>query len=141
MREISKWNCKVLLEKHFSGILWRYLGLTETIYTGSRQKGVAAAAKSLQSRLTLCNPMDWSLPGSSVHGILQVRILEWVAFPPPGDLPDHGIEPESLMSPAFVGRFLTTSSTWKAPNTWEDIRELCPLNDKTIFADGKCMML
>ena len=35
----------------------------------------------LQSRPTLCKPMDCSLPGSSVHGILQVRILEWVAMP------------------------------------------------------------
>ena len=34
-----------------------------------------------QSCLTLCNPMDYRLPGSSVHGILQVRILEWVAIP------------------------------------------------------------
>ena len=34
-----------------------------------------------QSCLTLCNPMDWSPPGSSVHGILQARILEWVAIP------------------------------------------------------------
>ena len=33
------------------------------------------------SCLTLCNPMDWSLPGSSVHGILHARILEWVAMP------------------------------------------------------------
>ena len=32
-----------------------------------------------QSFLTLCSPMDYSLPGSSVHGILQARILEWVA--------------------------------------------------------------
>ena len=38
-------------------------------------------AKSLQSRLTLCHAMDCSLPGSSVHGILQSRILEWVACP------------------------------------------------------------
>ena len=30
--------------------------------------------------LTLCDPMDWSLPGSSVHGILQARILEWVVM-------------------------------------------------------------
>ena len=30
---------------------------------------------------TLCNPMNYSLPGSSVHGIVQVRILEWVAIP------------------------------------------------------------
>ena len=35
------------------------------------------------------------LPGSSVHGIAQARILEWVAIPPPGDLPDPGIEPAS----------------------------------------------
>ena len=34
-----------------------------------------------QSCLTLCDPMDYSLPGSSGHGILQARILEWVAFP------------------------------------------------------------
>ena len=33
-----------------------------------------------QSYLTLCNPMDYSPPGSSVHGILQARILEWVAI-------------------------------------------------------------
>ena len=43
---------------------------------------------------TLCNPMDCSPPGSSVHGILQARILEWVAVPP-GDLPNPGIEPWS----------------------------------------------
>ena len=42
-----------------------------------------------------CNPMDCSLPGSSVHGILQARILEWVAFHSPGDLSDPGIEPGS----------------------------------------------
>ena len=37
--------------------------------------------KSLQSCPTLCDPMDHSLPGSSVHVILQARILEWVAMP------------------------------------------------------------
>ena len=40
----------------------------------------AAAAKSLQSCPTLCDPIDGSPPGSSVHGILQARILEWVAI-------------------------------------------------------------
>ena len=39
----------------------------------------AAAAKSLQSCLTLCGPMDCSLPGSSIHGSSQARVLEWVA--------------------------------------------------------------
>ena len=47
-----------------------------------------------QSRLTLCSPMDCSTAGSSVHGILQARMLEWVAISP-GDLSDPGIEPGS----------------------------------------------
>ena len=42
---------------------------------------VAAAAKSLQSCLTLCDPMDCSPPGFSVHGILQARVMERVAMP------------------------------------------------------------
>ena len=45
-----------------------------------KKSAAAAAAKSLQSCLTLCNPRDGSLPGSSVHRILQARILEWVAI-------------------------------------------------------------
>ena len=40
--------------------------------------------------------MDCSLPGSSVYGILQQRIVEWVAFPSPGDLPSPEMEPGSL---------------------------------------------
>ena len=43
-------------------------------------RGAAAAAKSLPSCLTLCDPIDSSPPGSSVPGILQARILEWVAI-------------------------------------------------------------
>ena len=60
-----------------------------------------------QSCLTLCNPMDYSLPGSSVHGILQAGILEWVPFPSPGDLPDPGIKP---MSPALKEDVLPSES-------------------------------
>ena len=40
----------------------------------------AAAAKSLQSCPTLCDPTDYSPPGSSVHGIFQARVLEWGAM-------------------------------------------------------------
>ena len=52
-----------------------------TIYQFCYQQitAAAAAAKSLQSCPTLCDPMDCSLPGSSVHGIFQARILEWGA--------------------------------------------------------------
>ena len=48
-------------------------------------------AKSLQLCLTLRDPMDHNPPGSSVHGILKAGILEWVAIPPPGDLPNPRI--------------------------------------------------
>ena len=47
------------------------------------------------TNLTLCGPMDCSLPGSSVQGILQARILKWVAILSLGNLPDPGIEPRS----------------------------------------------
>ena len=46
--------------------------------------------------------MGCSLPGSSVHGILQARTLEWLPFPSVGDLPDPGIE---TASPALAGGF------------------------------------
>ena len=67
-------------------------------------------AKLLQSCLTLCDPRDYSLPGFSVHGILQARILEWVAFSSSRDLPDPGIEP---VSPALAGSFFTTEPSLK----------------------------
>ena len=71
-------------------------------------------AKSLQLCLTLCAPMDHRLPGSSVHGTFQARILKCVAMPLLGDLPNPVIKPVSLMSLALTGRFLTTSTTWGA---------------------------
>ena len=49
-------------------------------------------AKSFQSCMTLCDLMDCSPPGATVHGILQARILVWIAMPSSGDLPDPGIE-------------------------------------------------
>ena len=65
--------------------------------------------------LTLFDPVDCSLPGSSVHGILQARILEWVTLPSSREnLPDLEIKPMSLMSPAKAGRFFTPSTTWEA---------------------------
>ena len=63
-----------------------------------------------QSCLNLCDPMDCSPPASSVHGILQSRIPEWVAFLSPGDLPNPGIE---HASPSLVGRFFTTEPPGK----------------------------
>ena len=71
-------------------------------------------AKLLQLCPTLSDSMGYSSPGSSVHGSLQARMLEWVAIPP-GGLPNPGTEPMFLKSPALASGFSTTSTTWEAP--------------------------
>ena len=62
-----------------------------------------------RSRLTLCNSMDYSLPGSSVHEFSRQEYWSRLPFPPPGGLPDPGIELKSPVSPALAGRFFTTA--------------------------------
>ena len=62
-------------------------------------------AKLLQSCPILCDPVDYSPSGSSVHGVLQARVLEWVAMPSSQSME---LGPRSLMSPALTGRFFTT---------------------------------
>ena len=68
---------------------------------------------SLPSCLTLCDPMDCSPSGSSVHGISQARILEWVAVPSSRDLPHPGIEPASPASNALKADSLPTELSGK----------------------------
>ena len=57
--------------------------------------GTGGPGLVIKSCPTLGDPTDCSPPGSSVHGISQASILEWVASSSPGDLPDPGIEPGS----------------------------------------------
>ena len=66
------------------------------------------------SYLTLCDPMDCGPPGSSVHGILQARILEWVAVSFSRGSPDPGMEPGS---PALQADSLLTEPPGK-PNVY-----------------------
>ena len=79
-----KWlssSSSLYLEKevatHSSILAWRILWTEEP---GGLPSAAVAAAKSLQLCLTLCDPVDGSPPGSSVPGILQARILEWVVI-------------------------------------------------------------
>ena len=58
------------------------------------------SVKSLQLCLTLCDPMDYCLPGSLSMGFSRQEYWSGLPCPPPGDIPDPGIEPASLMSPA-----------------------------------------
>ena len=93
---------------------WGLLHCKQVLYQLSYQGSplinlTAAAAKSLQSCLTLCNPVDCSLPRSSVHGIFQARILGgnaqyWkeMPFPSPVDLSNPGMEPRSPAYQAYL---------------------------------------
>ena len=74
---------------------------------------VCVHAKSLQLCPTLLQPYGCSSPGSSAGFSMQEY---WIGlpFPPPGDLPDSGIEPASLMCPAQAGGYFITSTTWEA---------------------------
>ena len=96
---------RILLICHISSTAWRVLLLSCT---------AAAAAKSLQSCPTLCDPIHGSPPGSPVPGILQARTLEWVAIPFSNDESEkwkwrcsvvsdsyrpHGLHPTSLLRP------------------------------------------
>ena len=73
-----------------------------------------------QSCPTLCDPMDCSLPGSSIHGVLQVRILEWVAIPF-----SKGI----LLTQRSNPRVLCCRQIFTFWATREYVREICPCRD------------
>ena len=89
-----------------------YAGQEATVRTGHRATAAAAAAKSLQSCPTLCDPIDGSPPGSPIPGIIQARTLEW--FPSPVHESEkwkwshsvmsdssrpHGLQPTRLLCP------------------------------------------
>ena len=74
---------------------------------------VCMHSKSFQSCLTFCNPVDCSLPGSSVHGILQARILERVAMPFSRGCSQPWEQSNAcfIVFPSLASRFFTTSDT------------------------------
>ena len=91
---------------------------TEKVYQKQRrssQVGSLICFVCMHAQLcpTLCNSTDSSPPGSSVHGMIQAKILGWVVISPPGYLPDPGIEPHSPASPALASGFSTTEPPGK----------------------------
>ena len=92
----------------------------QEIFQFSRQcyviaAGLLSCCLLTRSPLTLCDPMDCSPPGSSVHGFFRQEYWSGLPFPPPGDLFDSGIEP---VFPTLAGRFLTTGATIGSPHQW-----------------------
>ena len=95
-----------------SGIkVWYFLSSSQSRPLKTRRAS-SPRSELAQSCLTLCNPVDCSPPGSSVHGILQARMLEWVAISFSGDLPDPGIKPRS---PALQADALTSEPPGNPP--------------------------
>ena len=78
-------------------------------------RGIIFYCSDTQLCPTPCDPMDCSQPGSSVHGILQSRILESGVGSYFRGFPSPGIKSMSLASPALAGGFFTSSTTCKAP--------------------------
>ena len=62
-----------------------------------------------------CDPMDWSPSGSSNYGFPRQEYWRGLPCPSPGHLPNPGIGPMYPASPALIGRFFITSTTWEAP--------------------------
>ena len=77
---------------------------------------LCGCAKSLQSCLTLCDPMDCRPPDSSVHGILQARILEWGTMPSSRASSQPKDWTHVSMSSALAGGFFIACATWEAPH-------------------------
>ena len=86
-----------------------------------------------QSSPTLCNSMDYNPPGSSVHGILQARILEWVGISFSGNLPDPGIEPRS---PTFQADSLSSAPPGK-PLSYQQLCFQLFINNWTVLYPRK----
>ena len=90
----------------------------------------AAAAKSLQSCPTLCDPMDGSPPGSSIHGILQARVLEWAAITfSAKEIAEQSQYPRTSQSVIFrsaaaaahriTSEMVITTNSWPCPKSIE----------------------
>ena len=79
---------------------------------------MSCCGKLLRSCPTLGDTVVYSLPGSSVHGILSQEYCNGLLCPSPRDLPDPGIEPTSLISPVLAGgtdKERQVSATWDVP--------------------------
>ena len=84
-------------------------------------KRVCVRAQTLQSCPTLCDPMDFSPPGTLIHGILQVSILEWVAMP---SFRGSSWPRDWILVSCIASRFFTAKPPGK-PQCWETHNEIC----------------
>ena len=96
------------------------------VYLRDPQVCLCMWAKSIQLCPTLCDPIDGSPAGPSVHGTLQTRILEWAAMPSSRGSSQPRDQTMALTSPALAGEFFTISATWAARSQFRSVAQLCP---------------
>ena len=82
----------ICMYTHIHTRMYTYVCIHTYTYTHTYTYNCIYIREVAQSCPTLCDPMDYSLPGSSVHGIFQARVLEWVAISFSRDHPDPGNE-------------------------------------------------
>ena len=110
------WECKLVHLLWKTG--WKFLKKLKIELPWKKKKSVSC---SVASQLFVLQSMDCSPPGSSFHGILQAKILEWVVMPFSRRSSPPGIQPASPTSPALVGGFFSTSppgKPWSPHNDW-----------------------
>ena len=109
------------LVSFFTEVIWTKINcFTLLIFLGQNSEAPMCFAWLVlclvtQSCLTLCDPMDCSPPGSSVHGILQARILEWVAMPSSGESSQPR---DQTQVSRIAGRCFTLWATREAQGYW-----------------------
>ena len=97
-----------------NGKRWLNFALTNGYRDRSAYMYLPVCAPSLQLCPTLCDPMDYSPPGSSVHGIFPARTLEWVVLSSSRvNLPNPGIKPEPPISPELQANSLPAEPSGK----------------------------
>ena len=84
---------------------------------GSTLPQFYVCVKLLQAYQTLCDPMDYSPSGCLSMGCSRQEYWSGLPCPPPGNLPDLGMEPMSLMSPTLASGFFTAGTTWERGTT------------------------
>ena len=123
-----------------NGNLLQYSCLGNPMDRGAWRAIVHGAAKESDTTCNVCSlapahwdPLDCSPPGFSVHGIFQEEYWNGLPFPVPEDLPDPGIKPKSLMSPALASRFFTIAPPGK-PNNSNQFSSVQSLSRVRLFA-------
>ena len=98
-----------------------------------------------QSRPTLCDSGDCSPPGSSVHGMLQARILEWVAMPSSRGASRPRDKLMSLMSPALQADSFPLKATWEALtktfNQYQTQWKIRPVQNKINYQEMRKILI